>query len=147
MLEGAGDSRTGRLAGASACAVPAPQLRAAWKERGSLRSVPCSTMDPEWGGPVLGSGVWPPHLGGTTHRGQNSSAHGHPGHGSNSEQSGAGGRRAQPTPLTLLSSHLSADLLLLTGLASSVFAVSELLKLCERLCSRAKNAQAHQEDV
>uniref|UniRef100_A0A8D1M408 Calcium-transporting ATPase n=1 Tax=Sus scrofa TaxID=9823 RepID=A0A8D1M408_PIG len=39
------------------------------------------------------------------------------------------------------------DLLLLTGLASSVFAVSELLKLCERLCSRAKNAQAHQEDV
>uniref|UniRef100_A0A8D1V833 Calcium-transporting ATPase n=1 Tax=Sus scrofa TaxID=9823 RepID=A0A8D1V833_PIG len=39
------------------------------------------------------------------------------------------------------------DLLLLTGLASSVFAVSELLKLCERLCSRAKKAQAHQEDV
>ncbi|KAB1273503.1 Calcium-transporting ATPase type 2C member 2 [Camelus dromedarius] len=39
------------------------------------------------------------------------------------------------------------DLLLLTGLASSVFILSELLKLCEKFCSRAKKAQIHQEDV
>ncbi|XP_007528427.1 calcium-transporting ATPase type 2C member 2 isoform X2 [Erinaceus europaeus] len=35
------------------------------------------------------------------------------------------------------------DLLLLTGLASSVFIVSELLKLFERLCSRARKTQSH----
>ncbi|KAM9048910.1 calcium-transporting ATPase type 2C member 2 isoform 2-T2 [Megaptera novaeangliae] len=39
------------------------------------------------------------------------------------------------------------DLLLLTGLASSVFVLSELFKLCEKFCSRAKKAQIHQEDV
>ncbi|KAF5918555.1 hypothetical protein HPG69_004990 [Diceros bicornis minor] len=39
------------------------------------------------------------------------------------------------------------DLLLLTGLASSVFILSELLKLCERFCSRAKKAQIPQEAV
>ncbi|XP_011368596.1 calcium-transporting ATPase type 2C member 2 [Pteropus vampyrus] len=39
------------------------------------------------------------------------------------------------------------DLLFLTGLASSVFILSELLKLCERFCSRAKKAQIHHEDV
>uniref|UniRef100_A0A8C3W912 Calcium-transporting ATPase n=1 Tax=Catagonus wagneri TaxID=51154 RepID=A0A8C3W912_9CETA len=39
------------------------------------------------------------------------------------------------------------DLLLLTGLASSVFVLSELLKLWEKFCSRAKKAQTLQEDV
>lgn len=39
------------------------------------------------------------------------------------------------------------DLLLLTGLASSVFIFSELLKLCEKFCSRARKAQTHHEDV
>ncbi|XP_059988237.1 calcium-transporting ATPase type 2C member 2 isoform X2 [Lagenorhynchus albirostris] len=39
------------------------------------------------------------------------------------------------------------DLLLLTGLASSVFVLSELFKLCEKFCSRAQKAQIHQEDV
>ncbi|XP_039083252.1 calcium-transporting ATPase type 2C member 2 [Hyaena hyaena] len=39
------------------------------------------------------------------------------------------------------------DLLLLTGLASSVFVFSELLKLCEKFCSRAGNAQTRREDV
>ncbi|XP_077919117.1 calcium-transporting ATPase type 2C member 2 [Halichoerus grypus] len=39
------------------------------------------------------------------------------------------------------------DLLLLTGLASSVFILSELLKLCEKFCSRAKKAQTHPEDI
>uniref|UniRef100_A0A8C0WS96 Cation-transporting P-type ATPase C-terminal domain-containing protein n=1 Tax=Castor canadensis TaxID=51338 RepID=A0A8C0WS96_CASCN len=39
------------------------------------------------------------------------------------------------------------DLLLLTGLASSVFIFSELLKLCEKYCSRARNPQTHHEDV
>uniref|UniRef100_A0A8C0DPJ2 Calcium-transporting ATPase n=1 Tax=Balaenoptera musculus TaxID=9771 RepID=A0A8C0DPJ2_BALMU len=39
------------------------------------------------------------------------------------------------------------DLLLLTGLASSVFVLSELFKLCEKFCSTAKKAQIHQEDV
>ncbi|XP_057569557.1 calcium-transporting ATPase type 2C member 2 isoform X1 [Hippopotamus amphibius kiboko] len=39
------------------------------------------------------------------------------------------------------------DLLLLTGLASSVFILSELFKLCEKLCSGAKKAQLHKEDV
>uniref|UniRef100_A0A671ERV7 Calcium-transporting ATPase type 2C member 2 n=1 Tax=Rhinolophus ferrumequinum TaxID=59479 RepID=A0A671ERV7_RHIFE len=39
------------------------------------------------------------------------------------------------------------DLLLLTGLASSVFILSELLKLCEKFCLRAKKAQIHHEDV
>ncbi|XP_016021411.2 calcium-transporting ATPase type 2C member 2 [Rousettus aegyptiacus] len=39
------------------------------------------------------------------------------------------------------------DLLFLTGLASSVFILSELLKLCERFYSRAKKAQIHHEDV
>ncbi|XP_006087145.1 calcium-transporting ATPase type 2C member 2 [Myotis lucifugus] len=39
------------------------------------------------------------------------------------------------------------DLLLLTGLASSVFILSELLKLCEKFCSAARKAQVHQEDV
>ncbi|KAM8776648.1 calcium-transporting ATPase type 2C member 2 isoform 2-T2 [Rhynchonycteris naso] len=44
--------------------------------------------------------------------------------------------------------NLSAlDLLLLTGLASSVFILSELLKLCEKFCSRAKKAQIHHEEV
>ncbi|XP_004392209.1 PREDICTED: calcium-transporting ATPase type 2C member 2 [Odobenus rosmarus divergens] len=39
------------------------------------------------------------------------------------------------------------DLLLLTGLASSVFILSELLKLCEKFFSRAKKAQTHPEDI
>ncbi|KAF0884819.1 AT2C2 ATPase, partial [Crocuta crocuta] len=39
------------------------------------------------------------------------------------------------------------DLLLLTVLASSVFVFSELLKLCEKFCSRAGNAQTRREDV
>uniref|UniRef100_A0A8C5JXF3 Calcium-transporting ATPase n=1 Tax=Jaculus jaculus TaxID=51337 RepID=A0A8C5JXF3_JACJA len=39
------------------------------------------------------------------------------------------------------------DLLLLTGLASSVFILSELLKLCEKYCSCARNSQKHQEAV
>ncbi|ELK31427.1 Calcium-transporting ATPase type 2C member 2 [Myotis davidii] len=39
------------------------------------------------------------------------------------------------------------DLLLLTALASSVFILSELLKVCERVCSAARTAQAHQGDV
>ncbi|XP_019490363.1 PREDICTED: calcium-transporting ATPase type 2C member 2 [Hipposideros armiger] len=39
------------------------------------------------------------------------------------------------------------DLLLLTGLASSVFILSELLKLCEKFCARAKKTQTHHEDV
>nr|XP_020138383.1 calcium-transporting ATPase type 2C member 2 [Microcebus murinus] len=38
------------------------------------------------------------------------------------------------------------DLLFLTGLASSVFIVSELLKLCEKYCSRAPAAQTGPED-
>lgn len=43
--------------------------------------------------------------------------------------------------------HLFADLLFLTGLASSVFILSELLKLGEKFFSRAKKAQIHQDDV
>ncbi|XP_041627362.1 calcium-transporting ATPase type 2C member 2 isoform X2 [Vulpes lagopus] len=44
--------------------------------------------------------------------------------------------------------NLSAlDLLFLTGLASSVFILSELLKLGEKFFSRAKKAQIHQDDV
>ncbi|XP_058564761.1 calcium-transporting ATPase type 2C member 2 isoform X4 [Neofelis nebulosa] len=39
------------------------------------------------------------------------------------------------------------DLLLLTALASSVFILSELLKLCEKFCSRAEKAQVRQEDA
>uniref|UniRef100_A0A5F5PXJ5 Calcium-transporting ATPase n=1 Tax=Equus caballus TaxID=9796 RepID=A0A5F5PXJ5_HORSE len=39
------------------------------------------------------------------------------------------------------------DLLLLTGLASSVFILSELVKLCEKLCSRARKARVPQEAV
>ncbi|XP_045295820.1 calcium-transporting ATPase type 2C member 2 isoform X3 [Leopardus geoffroyi] len=39
------------------------------------------------------------------------------------------------------------DLLLLTALASSVFILSELLKLCEKFCSRAEKAQVPQEDA
>uniref|UniRef100_A0A8C0JTZ9 Calcium-transporting ATPase n=1 Tax=Canis lupus dingo TaxID=286419 RepID=A0A8C0JTZ9_CANLU len=39
------------------------------------------------------------------------------------------------------------DLLFLTGLASSVFILSELLKLGEKFFSRAKKAQIHQDDV
>ncbi|XP_054553008.1 calcium-transporting ATPase type 2C member 2 isoform X2 [Talpa occidentalis] len=39
------------------------------------------------------------------------------------------------------------DLLLLTGLASSVFILSELLKLCERFCSRVRSTKKHQEGV
>ncbi|XP_004690393.1 PREDICTED: calcium-transporting ATPase type 2C member 2 [Condylura cristata] len=39
------------------------------------------------------------------------------------------------------------DLLLLTGLASSVFILSELLKLCERFCSRVRSSKMHQEGV
>ncbi|XP_026346518.1 calcium-transporting ATPase type 2C member 2 [Ursus arctos] len=39
------------------------------------------------------------------------------------------------------------DLLLLTGLASSVFIFSELLKLCERFFARAKKAQTPPEDI
>ncbi|XP_036296340.1 calcium-transporting ATPase type 2C member 2 isoform X3 [Pipistrellus kuhlii] len=39
------------------------------------------------------------------------------------------------------------DLLLLTGLASSVFILSELLKLCEKLCSKARRAQVRLEDA
>ncbi|XP_022367347.1 calcium-transporting ATPase type 2C member 2 [Enhydra lutris kenyoni] len=39
------------------------------------------------------------------------------------------------------------DLLLLTGLASSVFIVSELLKLCEKFFSRARKAQTHADHI
>ncbi|XP_032179144.1 calcium-transporting ATPase type 2C member 2 isoform X3 [Mustela erminea] len=39
------------------------------------------------------------------------------------------------------------DLLLLTGLASSVFIVSELLKLCEKFFCRARKAQTHPDDI
>uniref|UniRef100_A0A8C9UVM3 Calcium-transporting ATPase n=1 Tax=Spermophilus dauricus TaxID=99837 RepID=A0A8C9UVM3_SPEDA len=39
------------------------------------------------------------------------------------------------------------DLLFLTGLASSVFLLSELAKLCVRCCSPARKAGAHPEDV
>ncbi|XP_046290562.1 calcium-transporting ATPase type 2C member 2 isoform X1 [Marmota monax] len=39
------------------------------------------------------------------------------------------------------------DLLFLTGLASSVFLLSELAKLWERCCSPARRAGAHREDV
>ncbi|KAG8513142.1 Calcium-transporting ATPase type 2C member 2, partial [Galemys pyrenaicus] len=39
------------------------------------------------------------------------------------------------------------DLLLLTGLASSVFILSELLKLCERFCSRVRSTKMHREGV
>lgn len=49
--------------------------------------------------------------------------------------------------LTLFPFYLLTDLLLLTGLASSVFILSELLKLCEKFCSRVKKAQIHHQDV
>ncbi|XP_044111564.1 calcium-transporting ATPase type 2C member 2 [Neovison vison] len=39
------------------------------------------------------------------------------------------------------------DLLLLTGLASSVFIVSELLKLCEKFFCRARKAQTHPDHI
>ncbi|PNJ29737.1 ATP2C2 isoform 6 [Pongo abelii] len=39
------------------------------------------------------------------------------------------------------------DLLFLTGLASSVFILSELLKLCEKYCCSTKRVQTHPEDV
>ncbi|XP_511142.6 calcium-transporting ATPase type 2C member 2 isoform X2 [Pan troglodytes] len=39
------------------------------------------------------------------------------------------------------------DLLFLTGLASSVFILSELLKLCEKYCCSPKRVQMHPEDV
>ncbi|XP_037672025.1 calcium-transporting ATPase type 2C member 2 isoform X2 [Choloepus didactylus] len=39
------------------------------------------------------------------------------------------------------------DLLFLTGLASSVFLLSELLKVCEKYCCGTKKAQIHHEDV
>lgn len=58
---------------------------------------------------------------------------------------GGGGRalgRADP-----FLSYLFTDLLLLTGLASSVFILSELLKLCEKLCFKARRAQVRQEDA
>lgn len=42
---------------------------------------------------------------------------------------------------------LPADLLLLTGLASSVFIVSELLKLCEKFFCRARKAQTHPDHI
>lgn len=60
---------------------------------------------------------------------------------------GLGTRGASLRSLTSFSPHLLADLLLLTGLASSVFILSELFKLCEKFCSRAQKAQIHQEDV
>lgn len=60
---------------------------------------------------------------------------------------GLGTRGASLRSLTFFSLHLLADLLLLTGLASSVFVLSELFKLCEKFCSRAQKAQIHQEDV
>ncbi|XP_012360692.2 calcium-transporting ATPase type 2C member 2 isoform X3 [Nomascus leucogenys] len=39
------------------------------------------------------------------------------------------------------------DLLFLTGLASSVFILSELLKLCEKYCCSTERVQTHPEDV
>ncbi|XP_004058123.5 calcium-transporting ATPase type 2C member 2 isoform X1 [Gorilla gorilla gorilla] len=39
------------------------------------------------------------------------------------------------------------DLLFLTGLASSVFILSELLKLCEKYCCSPKRVQMHPQDV
>lgn len=48
---------------------------------------------------------------------------------------------------TAVWASLSADLLLLTGLASSVFVLSELLKLCEKFCSGARTTQALPEAV
>lgn len=48
--------------------------------------------------------------------------------------------------LTCFSAPLLADLLLLTGLASSVFIVSELLKLCERYFSAARKRPKDTED-
>ena len=42
---------------------------------------------------------------------------------------------------------LLADLLLLTGLALSMFILSELFKLCEKFCCRAQKAQTPQEGV
>lgn len=50
----------------------------------------------------------------------------------------AGGSRGPLTPSSFL---LLVDLLFLAGLASSVFILSELLKLCERYCSCARKAQ------
>ncbi|XP_007669837.1 calcium-transporting ATPase type 2C member 2 isoform X1 [Ornithorhynchus anatinus] len=39
------------------------------------------------------------------------------------------------------------DLLFLTGLSSSVFVLSELIKLCEKYCCRTKKIKIHHEDV
>lgn len=55
---------------------------------------------------------------------------------------------APPLQKVFQTENLSAlDLLLLTGLASSVFILSELLKLCEKFCSRAKADQMLPEAV
>lgn len=62
--------------------------------------------------------------------------------GSRALQAGPGGRGA----LTRFSASLSADLLLLAGLASSVFFVSELLKLCERYFSAARKGPKDAKD-
>ena len=60
---------------------------------------------------------------------------------------GLGTRGYAVHSLTFSSFCLLADLLLLTGLASSVFILSELFKLCEKFCCRAQKAQTPQEDV
>lgn len=48
---------------------------------------------------------------------------------------------------TIVWDSLPTDLLLLTGLASSVFILSELLKLCEKFFARAKPTQMPLEAV
>ena len=60
---------------------------------------------------------------------------------------GLGTRGYAVHSLTFFSFCLLVDLLLLTGLASSVFILSELFKLCEKFCCRAQKAQTPQEDV
>ncbi|XP_062966382.1 calcium-transporting ATPase type 2C member 2 [Cynocephalus volans] len=52
-----------------------------------------------------------------------------------------------PLQKVFMTENLGAlDLLFLTGLASSVFILSEFLKLCEKYCSRAKEVQTHHND-
>ena len=60
---------------------------------------------------------------------------------------GAGTRGYAVHSLNFFSFCLLADLLLLTRLASSMFILSELFKLCEKLYCRAQKAQSPKEDV
>lgn len=57
------------------------------------------------------------------------------------------GRGRWPLPSKPLPCPPPADLLLLAGLASSVFVLSELLKLCEKFCSGARATQMLSEAV